>query len=162
MVWYNLGVKQQENEREPKAIAALTRALALDDTHLPSWLALAISHTNEGSRGAADDAVEQWVRRNEQYAPIVRDFFERVEKLNGGTLDSLNQARRHDELVHCLMAMARSGNGTVDADVQVALAVLLNASEDYLKAQDCFKAALSVRPDVSSACCMLAYWLMII
>lgn len=162
MVWYNLGVKQQENEREPKAIAALTRALALDDTHLPSWLALAISHTNEGSRGAADDAVEQWVRRNEQYAPIMRDFFERVEKLNGGTLDSLNQARRHDELVHCLMAMARSGNGTVDADVQVALAVLLNASEDYLKAQDCFKAALSVRPDVSSACCMLAYWLMII
>lgn len=155
VAWYNLGVKQQENERESKAIAALTRALALDDTHLPTWLALAISNTNEGNRTAADDAIEQWVRRNEQYAPIVRDFFERAEKLNGGTLESLSQARRHDELIHCLMAMVRSGNGAVDADVQVALAVLLNASEDYPKARDCFQAALSVRPDVS---CFLQFF----
>ncbi|KAH8119082.1 TPR-like protein [Phellopilus nigrolimitatus] len=147
--WYDLGVKQQENEREAKAILALKRALDLDSTHLPSWLALAISHTNEGDRLAADETVEQWVRRNAKYERVVTDFFERTEKLNGATLDSLNQARKHDELIHCLMAMARHGstNGDVDADVQIALAVLLNTSEEYLKAQDCFKAALSVRPD---------------
>ncbi|KAL5485313.1 hypothetical protein ACEPAI_7955 [Sanghuangporus weigelae] len=147
--WYDLGVKQQENEREPKAIAALNRALELDPSHLPSWLALAISYTNEGDRSAADGAIQQWVSRNQSYEPVVIDFFRRVEQLNGGTLDSLTQARKHDELIHCLMAMARHGNekGEIDADVQIALAVLLNTSEDYLKAQDCFKAALSVRPD---------------
>ncbi|KAI5123040.1 hypothetical protein M0805_000476 [Coniferiporia weirii] len=145
--WYDLGVKQQENEREPKAISALTRALALDPTHLPSWLALGISHTNEGDRTTADDAIEQWVRRNPAYERVVTNYFERAEKLNGGTLDSLSHMRRHDELIHCLMTMARSQNGEVDADVQIALAVLLNSNEDYLKAQDCFKAALAVRPD---------------
>ncbi|THH08296.1 hypothetical protein EW145_g2790 [Phellinidium pouzarii] len=144
--WYDLGVKQQENERESKAISALTRALALDPSHLPSRLALAISHTNEGDRAAADGAIEQWVRRNTKYERLVTEYFDRVERLNDGTLDSLTQLRRHDELIHCLMTMARSGNGEVDADVQIALAVLLNSSEDYLKAQDCFKAALSVRP----------------
>lgn len=129
---------------------ALKRALDLDPTHLPSWLALAVSHTNENDRHSADDAIEQWVRRNVKYDTLVKDFFERVEKLNGGTLDSLTRIRRHAELLDCLMAMARAGSQSedIDADVQVALAVLLNTSEDYMKAQDCFKSALSVRPDV--------------
>ena len=45
--WFQLGVKQQENEREGKAIQALRRALELDAAHLPSWLALAISQTGQ-------------------------------------------------------------------------------------------------------------------
>ena len=55
--WFQLGVKQQENEREGKAIQALRRALELDPTHLPSWLALAISHTNEGNRHGTYEAM---------------------------------------------------------------------------------------------------------
>jgi peroxin-5 len=44
--------------------------------------------------------------------------------------------------------MARGTQGAeVDADVQVALATLLNTNEDYHRAHDCFSAALSVRPD---------------
>jgi len=44
--------------------------------------------------------------------------------------------------------MARSDmSGAIDADIQIALAILLNTNEDYVKAQDCFRTALAVRPD---------------
>ncbi|TDL25903.1 TPR-like protein [Rickenella mellea] len=141
--WFDLGVKQQENEREAKAVVALQRALDLDDTHLPSWLAIAISHTNENNRIAADEAIEQWVNRYDRYKDVVDRL--RRTGLGGG---SQTHDRKHADLIEILMAMARSSpNGEVDADVQIALAVLLNTSEDYEKAQDCFRTALAVRPD---------------
>ncbi|KLO09238.1 TPR-like protein [Schizopora paradoxa] len=149
--WFDLGVKQQENEREPNAILALKRALELEPTHLPAWLALAISYTNENDRSAADNAIEQWVRRNPKYETVVKAFFAATGALNQDVnLDAgTSHLRHHSELVDCLMSMARDGaqRGEVDADVQIALAVLLNTSEDFVKAQDCFKAALSVRPE---------------
>ena len=41
--WFALGVKQQDSEREQKAIDALSRAVELDPEYVPSWLALGIS-----------------------------------------------------------------------------------------------------------------------
>lgn len=126
--WFDLGVKQQENEREAKAVIALQRALDLDDAHLPSWLAIAISHTNENNRIAADEAIEQWVNRYERYKHV-------VDRLRGSGLGDGSQThdRRHADLIEILMAMARSNpDGEVDADVQIALAVLLNTSEERI------------------------------
>ena len=73
--WFELGVKQQENEREKQALQALKRAVELDPSHLPSWLALSVSHTNDGNRQAACDAIREWVMRNDNYAAPVKEFF---------------------------------------------------------------------------------------
>ncbi|KDQ57825.1 hypothetical protein JAAARDRAFT_58405 [Jaapia argillacea MUCL 33604] len=143
LAWYDLGVKQQENEREQKAIEALTRALELDPTHLPSWLALSISHTNEGHREHAYEAIKQWVGRNDRYRPAVDQYRAQNPENPSAVL-----SERFRDLTQCLITMARSDlSGQIDADIQVALAVLLNTNEEYDKAHDCFRTALAVRPD---------------
>ncbi|KAJ7178356.1 hypothetical protein C8R43DRAFT_973073 [Mycena crocata] len=141
--WFDLGVKQQANEREKQALQALTRAVELDPKHLPAWLALAISHTNDGNRTATHDAVWHWVDRNERY----RDAVAQYRAVHPDSADA-SITERFGNLIQCLIAMARSDTtGEVDADIQIALAVLLNTNEDYEKAQDCFRTALAVRPD---------------
>ena len=126
--WYELGVKQQENEREPQAIGALKRSLELDPTHLPSWLALAISYTNEGDRHGTYEAIQNWIRHNEAYRDIVAAYEAGDGAEGNGTYESQN-------LIACLIAMARgvsltrTGGSDVDPDVQIALAVLLNTNE---------------------------------
>jgi peroxin-5 len=113
--WFELGVKQQENEREAHALQALQRAVELDPTHLPAWLALATSSTNEGLRQGTLEAIREWVVRNEAYASVVA--------AHGGPGETF------DSLTTCLIAMARHKGDEVDADTQIALAVLLNANE---------------------------------
>ncbi|KAK7687171.1 hypothetical protein QCA50_009675 [Cerrena zonata] len=143
LAWYELGVKQQENEREQKAITALRRALELDPTHLPSWLALAVSHTNEGSRFQTYNAIRQWVEHNEKYRSAVYEF-----TATHPEREDMTNAERFESLAQCLMTMARSDiSGEIDADIQIALAILLNANDEYMKARDCFITALAVRPD---------------
>jgi peroxin-5 len=126
--WFELGVKQQENEREQQAISALQRALEIDPTHLASWLALAISYTNEGDRRSTYQTILNWVRHNERYRDIVATFEESIGSSTDGT-------EEFQELIDCLITMARgvSQPGTssteIDADVQIALAILLNSNE---------------------------------
>ncbi|KAK0504772.1 hypothetical protein EDD18DRAFT_1397976, partial [Armillaria luteobubalina] len=140
--WYELGVKQQENEREQKALQALSRAVELDPEHIESWLALAVSQTNDGNRNGTYNAVWEWVQRNPnpRYTSLRREIPSKVDEWTPEVCQ---------RLVECLMGMARLGNdaGGIDADVQIALAVLFNSSEDYTKAQDCFRTALAIRPD---------------
>ena len=125
--WYELGVKQQENEREQQAIWALQRALELDPAHLPSWLALAISYTNESDRHGTYDAVQNWVRNNKAYRDVVAAY----EAGDGAQSSSTDEGQA---LIGCLIAMARGvpqlgmSSTEVDADVQIALAVLLNTN----------------------------------
>jgi peroxin-5 len=123
LAWYELGVKQQENERETYAVQALQRAVELDPSYLEAWLALAISYTNENDKGGACHAIEQWVRNNERYGAS-----RPLESLNRESETSA--AGRHEQLIQCLMALARSApEGEVDADIQTALGVLFNTRE---------------------------------
>lgn len=151
--WLSLGLKQQENEREPLAIQALLRALELDSSLSEAWLALAVSYTNDNLRGKAYSSIENWADLQSQYAHVVRDYTARMNGLGQGpaSAESLTLAQRHTYLTGLLVEMARAGagqEGDVDAEVQIALGVLFNASEEYEKACDCFSAALSVRPEV--------------
>ncbi|KAF8320909.1 TPR-like protein [Clavulina sp. PMI_390] len=153
-LWFQLGVKQQENEQEDKAVEALQKALQLDPTHAAALLALAVSQTNENNRVGALEAIEQWIdiQGRGEYA----DAISRHRALNGEVKKELEagasmrgqMAARQKDLLECLMTMARmSPDGAIDADVQIALGILLNSSEDYDMAKDCFQSALSVRPD---------------
>ena len=146
--WLNLGLKQQENEREALAIQALLRALELDSNLKEAWLALAVSYTNDNIRGKAYDAVERWVDCKNEYVDLVRQH----RAIRSNLKSASTNIERHQSLTDLLVAMAREGarqEHRVDADVQIALGVMFNASEEYEKATDCFMAALSVRPDVS-------------
>lgn len=137
--WYSLGLRQQENERETQAIAALRKAVDIDARMRDAWLALAVSYTNENDREEALEALERWISVNDTYRDTVHAY-ERTRT---------PATSRHRRLANVLMAMARSSaqRDSVDADVQVALGVLFNASGEYDKAVDCFSAALAVRPD---------------
>lgn len=144
--WLELGVKQQENEREGLAIAALHKAIQLNPTLREAWLALAVSYTNENDRMSAFEAIERWIEATPEYNAVVKQH--RSESKEGSKA-GVGFAERHERLSNLLIALARYGSAQdkVDADVQVALGVLFNASEDYDKAVDCFSAALSVRPE---------------
>jgi len=121
--WFDLGVKQQANEREDKAIQALRRAVELDPSLLAAWLELAVSYTNEGNRSYAYDTIEDWINRKEIYADAVR----RWKESNAGSRSRVDRAQ---DLIGCLIEMARSvPGGAIDADVQMALGVLLTTSE---------------------------------
>lgn len=137
--WYLLGSRQQENEKETAAIAALRRSVSVEPGNSDAWIALAVSYTNEGFREDAYDSLESWLQHNPRYSPIWRAARE------GNTAPP--SARRHEDVTSLFLAAARSNPGMdMDADVQQALGILFNASEEYDKAIDCFEAAIARRP----------------
>lgn len=146
--WLSLGLKQQENEREALAIQALKQAIELEPSMKEAWLALAVSYTNDNLRSKAHDAIDRWVACKPEYSEVLQKY-----RLHHGSVEeqSTSTSRKHDYLTGLLVDMARAGTGDdhhIDAEVQIALGILFNASEEYEKAADCFSAALSVRPDV--------------
>ncbi|KAF8608774.1 TPR-like protein [Ceratobasidium sp. AG-I] len=141
--WFALGVKQQENEREQHAIDALREAVAQDPSCMLAHLALAVSFANEGDKVSAHRAIGSWLAgRGVDLRKVAG-----VGEL--GVVDGVASVEEiHQEYVGVLLNMARQASGgDIDADVQMALGVLLNTMEDYSKAQDCFRTALAVRPD---------------
>lgn len=114
--WYSLGLKQQENEREDQAVLALSKVIQLEPDYRPSYLALAVSYTNEGQKEAANTMLSKWIDLGEE------------ERRDGETYGGTYEERRA-RLVERLIDMARASPEEVDADIQIALGVLFNSSE---------------------------------
>jgi peroxin-5 len=151
--WYALGLKQQENEREAAAINALAKVVQLDPDYRPAYLALAVSYTNEGSVEAANAMLAKWIQLDD---PTSEHPYAESSMGGGEMSDKAKQEHLVNRLVDIARTRYANGEGELDADVQVALGVLFNASEEWDKARDCFEAALEARPDVSCLTIALA------
>ncbi|KAF9176805.1 hypothetical protein BGZ51_009475 [Haplosporangium sp. Z 767] len=137
--WHQLGLRQQENERETMAIAALLKAVEANPKEMDAWLALAVSYTNENCRVDAYDALQSWVENSDQYKGALGS----VQGSKGRSAQE-----RHEYVTGLFLEAARTNPGeNLDPDVQIALGILFNVSEEYEKAVDCFRAALNLRPD---------------
>ncbi|KAG1466846.1 hypothetical protein G6F56_004611 [Rhizopus delemar] len=135
--WKMLGFKQQENERDKEAIAALRQAVKLNPSMTDAWLALAVSYANEGCKIDAYDSLEQWILHNEKYANLART----------PRKENMILEEHHTHITGMFIEAARSSPGAeMDPEVQICLGVLFNVSREYDKAVDCFKAALVSKP----------------
>lgn len=132
--WYLLGLRQQENECEASAIAALRKSVALQPDALDAWIALAVSYTNENCRADAYDALENWLSKHPTYSSI-----QQAQSSGKDRLESLVNA--------LLNTISLNPPDSFDPDVQISLGILFNISQEYDKAVDCFKTALSKRPN---------------
>lgn len=136
--WLLLGTRQQENEREPHAIAALKKAVEINPKALDAWLALAISYSNENYIENSYDALESWLMNSEKYSHLLKKFQFNISEAND----------RRKFITNLFLECARFRPGAdLDSDVQIALGLLFNMSEEYDKAIDCFSAAISKRPN---------------
>ncbi|KAJ9120683.1 hypothetical protein QFC22_002614 [Naganishia vaughanmartiniae] len=139
--WFSLGIRQQENERDDQAIQALLQGIRLEPSLREAYLALSVSYANEGDLREAHNVLEKWISI----------FHDDREEGTEPAYATMGKIERHQTLANRLMEMARRApHGDIDADIQVALGVLFNASEEYDKAQDCFRVALQARQDVRS------------
>lgn len=118
--WFSLGIRQQENERDDQAIHALLQGIRLEPSLREAYLALAVSYANEGDLLEAHNVLEKWISIFENAG---EDIASQSSPRNG-------KMQRHETLANTLMEMARMApHGDIDADIQIALGVLFNASE---------------------------------
>ncbi|KAI9101283.1 hypothetical protein DFS34DRAFT_464518 [Phlyctochytrium arcticum] len=135
VAWTKLGTVQAENEKEAAAISALHHSVQLDPGNSEGLLALAVSYTNEWRKREAYATLERWVLTRYPDIGVKADNYDDIDAL-------------HQHVSSLFIAAARQGSDTnLDADVQIGLGVLFHSTSEFDKAIDCFKAALSLRPD---------------
>ncbi|CAK7893145.1 peroxisomal targeting signal receptor [[Candida] anglica] len=140
--WLKLGEVQTQNEKEIAGISALEKCLELSPENSEALMTLAISYINEGYDNAAFATLERWI--STKYPQLSDKAREQNPSIDDEDRFSLN--KRVTELF--LKAAQLSPNqANMDPDVQMGLGVLFYANEDFDKTIDCFKAALTIKPD---------------
>jgi len=136
--WVYLGSAQAQNEKEDPAIRALEHALKLDPSNLSALMALAVSYTNEGFDSTAYRTLERWL--SVKYPNVIPP-----DQLSSpADVGFTDREQLHERITrHFITAAQLSPDGEhMDPDVQVGLGVLFYGADDYVKAVDCFTAAL--------------------
>ncbi|PIK32979.1 putative peroxisomal targeting signal 1 receptor [Apostichopus japonicus] len=111
-------------------------------TNLPALMTLAVSYTNESMQNQALEALHRWIGANPTYSSVARELQTKVPDFRIQSVMSRKCRISTLKLLGC-------HPNAVDADVQQGLGVLFNLSHEYAKAEDCFRAALAVRPQDS-------------
>nr|CAD2122191.1 unnamed protein product [Meloidogyne enterolobii] len=145
-IWYSLGIALAENEQDPKAICALRNALKLNSKYLNAILALSVSLANEGFDYLAlheldkficiyKNCSEEEMPKEEgntsfgfQYKKLDKNEFLKVE---AKFLEVIKFVQQECELV----------------ELQNAMSILYNLSNDYNKAIECLNSALNFKPE---------------
>lgn len=140
--WLKLGEVQTQNEKEIAGITALERCLELHPENSEALMTLAISYINEGYDNAAFATLERWI--STKYPQIA----EKARQQNPAITDE-DRFSLHKRVTELFINAAQLSpdKANMDLDVQLGLGVLFYANEDFDKTIDCFKAALSIRPE---------------
>lgn len=135
--WSRLGSALAQNESEEGAIRALEQCVKLDPTNEQALMNLAVSYTNEGYENAAYATMERWLAT--KYPDLVAQFDRTAN------WDQVLHSKVTDMFIKAAQLSPDIAN--MDVDVQAGLGVLFYGNEEYDKAIDCFRAAISARPD---------------
>ncbi|CAH0701642.1 unnamed protein product [Spodoptera exigua] len=136
--WYLLGTTQAENEQDPWAITALKKSLQIDPTQLEGYITLAAAYTNENMPKHAYISLINWLKASPKYSNLVPEDIDPM-KLEVKELES------HVKSLY--LKAVHSNVNEIDPDVQNAMGVVFNISQEYDKAVDCFQTALMVAKD---------------
>ncbi|XP_026724685.1 peroxisomal targeting signal 1 receptor [Trichoplusia ni] len=136
--WFLLGTTQAENEQDPLAITALKKSLQINPTQLEGYITLAAAYTNENMSKYAFVSLLDWLKASPKYSDIF------PQDIDPRKLD-IKELEAHVKSLY-LKAVQLNLN-QIDPDVQNALGVVFNISQEYDKAVDCFKTALMVASD---------------
>lgn len=140
--WLKLGEVQTQNEKEIAGISALEKCLELHLENLEALMTLAISYINEGYDNAAFATLERWI--STKYPQVADKAREQNPSIDDEDRFSLNK-RVTELFLKAAQLLPQLAN--MDPDVQMGLGVLFYANEDFDKTIDCFKAALTIKPD---------------
>lgn len=140
--WLKLGEVQTQNEKEVAGITALEKCLELNPENSEALMTLAISYINEGYDNAAFATLERWIATT---YPVIAE----QARQENPTISDEDRFTLHKRVTELFIKAAQLSpeQANMNADVQMGLGVLFYANEDFDKTIDCFKAALSIRPD---------------
>uniref|UniRef100_A0A0K0EMB8 TPR_REGION domain-containing protein n=1 Tax=Strongyloides stercoralis TaxID=6248 RepID=A0A0K0EMB8_STRER len=139
-VWCSLALCHAENEDDISAIKAFNKSLLLNPANKTALLGYSVSLSNEFRENEAVEYLERWLQAhtNRPISPTTDNIQLRSSFLNRNKFESVEKE---------FLDVARKNSGQIDVELQNALGILYNIGNNYSRAIDSLKLAVSSRPD---------------